>query len=115
DIVVDRTWDHTGRPLDWALTPRFDFQWPGTTTLDLYYTAAHQMLRPAEVPTVASMVEANVSRAGVTFTSAILPRIIGSGGFFVGRAPNLTPVNPADSRDGLIVDATAAATVRLSR
>src|SRR5207247_8094652 len=33
DIVVNRTWDHTGRPLDWALTPRFDFQCPGTTTL----------------------------------------------------------------------------------
>src|SRR5439155_2350417 len=32
DIVVNRTWDHDGRPLDWAATPRFGFQWPRATT-----------------------------------------------------------------------------------
>src|SRR5439155_11935027 len=26
DLVVNRTWDHEGRPLDWAVTPRMGFQ-----------------------------------------------------------------------------------------
>ena len=28
DVVVNRTWDFSGRPLDWSTTPRLDFQWP---------------------------------------------------------------------------------------
>jgi hypothetical protein len=63
---------------------------------------------------VAEAVAADVSRAGATFTSAILPRIIGSATFFAGEAPNLTPVHES-ARDGRLVDASAAATVRLSR
>ena len=96
------------------MTPRLDFQWPGTTILDLYYTAAQQTLRPAEVPTVASLQRVDVGRAGVTFTSAILPRVIGAGSFFVGDAPNIAPAGGVPVADGRIADATASATVRLS-
>jgi hypothetical protein len=114
DIVVNRTWDYAGQPLDWSVTPRFELQWPGTTTFNVYYTAARQTLRPSEVPAAAERFESDVSRAGATFTSAALPRIIGSAALFAGRAPNLTPVN-ADPSEGRIVDATASVTVRLSR
>ena len=49
DLVLNRTWDHSGRPLDFSATPRFELQWPGTTTLDVYYTAARQTLRRRDV------------------------------------------------------------------
>src|SRR5207248_4271846 len=75
DIVVDRTWDHDGRALDWAVTPRMAFQWPGTTILDVYYTAGHQALRPGEVPTATRLVDIRVNRTGFDFQSAILPRL----------------------------------------
>ena len=120
DLVVNRTWDHRGRPLDWSVTPRFDLQWPATTILDMYYTAAHQALRPGEVPSVSEIVDTEASRAGVSFQSAALPRIIGSGTFFAGDAVNLTP-SPASvalsgqtAPAGRIADATTSATVRLS-
>ena len=61
------------------------------------------------------MREASVSRAGLTFTSALLPRVIGSGGFFVGDAPNLTPTIEDGPQDGRLSDATAAVTIRMSR
>ena len=113
DVVVNRTWDYAGRPLDWSATPRFELQWPGTTTLDVYYTAARQSLRPTEVPTVSTTQQTDVSRAGLTFTSAILPRVIGTATWFAGSAPNITA--PASTvPTGRIVDATATATVRLS-
>jgi len=114
DLVVNRTWDHAGRPLDWAATPRLEFQWPGTTTLDVYYTAAQQTLRPFEIPAAAAPRLVGASRAGVTFTSAILPRVIGSGTFLVGDAPNIAPPRPLAPSDGRLVDATLSATVRLT-
>jgi len=113
DIIVNRTWDYRGRPLDWAATPRFELQWPGTTTLDVYYTAARQTLRPTEVASAVLPIEHDVSRFGATFTSAILPRVIGSAAFFAGSAPNIAPVaGPPTS--GRVADASASATVRLS-
>src|SRR5262249_14532089 len=115
DIVLNRTWTHDGRPLDWSATPRIEWQWPGTTTLDVYYTAARQTLRPSEVPSVASNEDTDVSRAGATFTSSILSRLVGSGTFFAGRAPNLTSIDPRARRDGRLIDATATTTIRLSR
>jgi len=114
DIVVNRTWDYAGRPLDWAATPRLEFQWPGTTTLDVYYTAARQTLRPGEIPAAPTLLEAGASRAGATFTSAILPRVIGSGSFFAGDAPNIAPARDAAPSDGRLVDATASATMRVT-
>ena len=115
DLVVNRTWDHAGRPLDWSATPRFELQWPGTTTLDVYYTAAQQTLRPSEIPAAAAPQLARASRAGATFTSAILPRVIGSGAFLAGDAPNIAPRRPFAPSDGRVIDATASATIRVTR
>jgi Domain of unknown function (DUF5916)/Carbohydrate family 9 binding domain-like len=113
DVVVNRTWDFAGHPLDWSVTPRWEFQWPGTTTLDIYYTAARQTLRPGEVLTP-SRIEADTSRMGLSFTSAILPRLIGTATFFAGRAPNIEPAVEGPPTAGNIVDATATGTLRLS-
>ena len=115
DLVVNRTWDHAGRPLDWSATPRFELQWPGTTTLDVYYTAAQQTLRPSEIPAAAASQLARASRAGATFTSAILPRVIGAGTFLAGDAPNIAPPHPLAPSDGRLIDATASATIRVTR
>ena len=115
DLVVNRTWTHAGQPLDWAVTPRFDFQWPGTTILDVYYTAARQTLRPGEAPIASAVPDISVSRGGVTFTSSILPRLVGAATLFVGDAPNLAPQGAATLPPGRIADATATATLRLSR
>jgi len=112
---MNRTWDHEGRPLDWSATPKFELQFPGTTTLDVYYTAARQTLRPGEVDVVSTFVVTDVSRAGVSFTSSILPRVIGSATFFTGDAANLTPVHGVVPPSGSIADATFTATIRLSR
>jgi hypothetical protein len=114
DVIVNRTWDAAGRPLDWTVTPRVDFQWPGTTILDVYYTAARQTVRPSEVPIAVSPQLVDISRTGVTFTSAILPRLIGSTALFVGSAPNITPGRGRPISDERITDITASATVRLS-
>jgi Domain of unknown function (DUF5916) len=114
DLVVNRTWDYGGRPLDWSIMPRLEWQWPGTTTLDVYYTAARQTLRPGEVAAADGLQPTDVSRAGLTFTSAILPKVIGSGTFFAGRAPNITPPAGFAPTDGRIADATASATIRLT-
>ena len=114
DLVANRTWDHSGRPLDWAVTPRFELQWQGATTLNVYYTAGRQTLRPAEIGTIVSAADVDVSRSGFTFTSAILPRVIGSATFFTGAAPNIAPVPGIAPAAGHITDATVSATVRLS-
>jgi hypothetical protein len=114
DLVVNRTWDATGRPLDWSVTPRIEFQWPGTTTLDVYYTAAQQTLRPSEVAAATSPQRVGASRRGATFTSALLPRLIGTASVFAGDAPNITPAGALRVSDERITDVTASATVRLS-
>ena len=114
DVVVNRTWDYEGRPLDWSATPRIEFQWPGTTTLDVYYTAARQSLRPSEVPAVSATQDSDVSRGGITFTSSILPRVVGLATFFAGNAPNITTAAGPRAPAGRIVDATAAVTGRVS-
>jgi hypothetical protein len=115
DVVLNRTWDHEGRPLDYAVTPRWAWQWPRTTLLDAYYTAARQTLRPSEVPSLMRPIDAAVDRAGLDFQSAVLPRFIGAATFFVGDAPNLAPVGGVSPPASHITDATATATVRLSR
>jgi hypothetical protein len=115
DVVVNRTWDHEGRPLDWSATPRFAFQWPRLTTLDVYYTAGHQSLRPGEVPTVSRIVDAAIDRYGANFSSSWFSHVVGSATFFAGNAPNLTPAASIPPPPGRIVDATATASVRFSR
>jgi Domain of unknown function (DUF5916)/Carbohydrate family 9 binding domain-like len=114
DVVVERTWDASGQPLDWSVTPRFELQWPGTTILDVSYTAARQTLRPSEVATATVPQRADVSRIGATFSSAILPRLIGSASLFAGAAPNIAPARGLPIADERIADATASATVRLT-
>ena len=114
DVVINRTWDYAGRPLDWAVTPRLDFQWPRTTIVDVYYTAARQTLRPGEVSTVTTWTGADVGRSGATLTSSMFPRVVGSGTFFAGKAPNITPASGVLPMTGRVVDATATLTVRVT-
>lgn len=115
DIVLNRAWDYGGRPLDWAATPRLSFEWPGATVLSLFYTAAHQALRPTDVRTVSELTDTEANRRGFTVTSAIWPRVIGAITFFAGDAANLTPKANVAPPAGRIVDATVTATLRLSR
>jgi len=115
DIVVNRTWDHEGRPLDWSATPHFAFQWPRLTTLDVYYTAGHESLRPGEVPTVDRVVDTVIDRYGANVSSSWFSRIVGSATFFAGRAANLTPAVAIPPPAGRIADATATASIRFSR
>jgi len=114
DLVVNRSWDTRGEPLDWTVTPRFEWQWPGTTTLDVYYTAGRQTLRPSEIPAARSPLTTEVDRVGVAFTSAILPRVIGAGGWFMGDAPNIAPSPGRAISTERITDVTVSATVRVS-
>ena len=115
DLVVSRAWDYTGRPLDWAATPSWSFEWPGATTVSLFYSAAHQVFRPSEVLTVRELTDTGATRRGLTLTSAIWPRVIGAVTFFSGEATNLAPPPGVAPPPGRIVDATVTATVRMSR
>jgi hypothetical protein len=115
DIVVNRTWDHDGRPLDYAITPRWTWQWTGTTNLDVFHTVARQTIRPGEVASVTRATKAAANRTGVNFQSAILPRLLGRSSFIVGDAPNLTPPGGTAPPTSRITDATVAATIRISR
>jgi len=115
DIVVNRTWDHDGRPLDWSATPRFGFQWPRATTLTIFYTAGRQTLRPEEVGAVTANVVTSTSRSGFDFATAFFPRVLGSASFFAGDAPNITPAGDAQPQAGRVADATATLSIRLSR
>ena len=80
DLVVNRAWDHDGRPLDWAATPRLAFEWSGTTLLSVFSTAAHQTLRPSEVRAVGVLTDTEANRRGFTLSSARWPhhRIVGN-------------------------------------
>ncbi len=115
DAVVNRAWNYDGRPLDWSVTPRMVFEWPGTTTLSVFSTTAHQGLRPSEVRTVSQLIDTVVNRRGFTLTSAMWPRVIGTVTGFVGDAVNLTPAADVAPPVGRVFDATAMATFRLSR
>jgi hypothetical protein len=82
--------------------------------VDVYYTAARQTLRPGEVSTVTTWTGADVGRSGATFTSSMFPRVVGSGTFFAGKAPNITPASGVLPMTGRVVDATATLTVRVT-
>jgi hypothetical protein len=115
DLVVNRVWEYGGQPLDWATTPRLSFEWPGATTLSVFYTAAHQVFRPGEVRTVRALTDTNANRRGLTMTSAIWPRVIGAVTLSTGDAANLAPRADVAPPAGKIVDVTVTATTRLSR
>ena len=114
DIVVNRTWDHAGTPLDWSATPRFAFQWPRLTTLNVYYSTGHQTLRSREVPAVDRFVDTAVNRYGAEFSTSGSTRIVGSASCFAGDSVNLTPRAGRLPPAGRIADATATASIRLS-
>ena len=115
DIVVNRTWDHEGHALDYAVTPRFAWQWRAQTILDIYHTVASQTLRPSEVPSIRESFRASADRTGIDFQSAIFPRLLGSVSAFVSDGVNLTPVAAITPPSGRVTDATATTTVRISR
>lgn len=115
DIVLNRTWDHEGQALDYAVTPRFAWQWRAQTILDIYHTVARQTLRPSEVQSIRESFRASADRTGIDFQSAILPRLIGSVSAFESDGVNLTPVAAIVLPAGRVTDATATATIRISR
>jgi uncharacterized protein DUF5916 len=115
DLVVNRTWSHDGRPLDWSVTPRLGFQWPRVTTLTVYYTAGRQRLRPAEVAGLTEAVDVPADRAGMDFSTAAFRRIVGSMSWFRGHAANLTPVPGALPQRGAVADANLTVSLRVTR
>jgi hypothetical protein len=114
DIVVNRTWDHDGQPLDWAATPRFGFQWPRATTLTIFYEAGRQTLRPEEVYGLTAAIVTSTNRSGFDFATALFPRLLGSASFFAGDAPNITPAGDARPQAGRVADVTTTLSIRLS-
>jgi hypothetical protein len=115
DVVVNRTWDHDGRPLDWAATPRVGFQWPRATTLTIFYAAGRQTLRPEEVYGLTAAIVTSTNRSGFDFATALFPRVLGSATFSAGDAPNITPAGDFQPQAGRVADVTTTLSIRLSR
>jgi hypothetical protein len=90
------------------------FAWPRATTLDVYYSAGSQALRPSEVTGIDRFLETRTDRAGLSFSTAMLTHLIGSTTFFVGNATNLTPTTFLKPSPGHVLDATATLSIRIS-
>lgn len=114
EVVANRTWDASGRPLDWSATGTMKFRWSRGTTLDVYYTSGTQTLRPEEAPSVSTDVESSTDRFGVNFATAMLTWATVQTTLFVGDSRNLTPAGGLQPQLGQLVNATATTSVRLS-
>jgi hypothetical protein len=70
ELSVSEVRDHEGDRLDRAVTPKFSFEWPGLTKLQVFYQDANVRLRPEEVPSLRERVPFSQNRAGLEFSTS---------------------------------------------
>jgi len=109
DLVLSEVWDHAGGSLDRTLTPKWTLEWPGLTTLAVYYQDAQVRLRPEEQPSLRTRTAFSQDRVGIEFGSSFTQALILGLKASTGRGVNLVPAPGAapSAADATELSATA--------
>ena len=111
-IAISEVRDHENQPLDRTITPKVSFEWPGQTTLVLFYQDARLKLRPEEVRAVERPLFFTQNRSGLEFSTSFTQSLTLTLKASVGDGINLAPVSEEEPRSGDLEEFSAVVDVR---
>jgi hypothetical protein len=90
-IYSERIWDHTELPLDYYLSPSYNFNFKHRTSMSFFLDLGQDRLRPSDYSTLTSNVEYHSHAAGASFYTSPNPLV--SAGFtgYAGKTINYSP------------------------
>lgn len=90
-VLMQRTWDYDGTPLEWRVRPSLAFNFRRSTTADVFADVSRVTLRPGDARNLTDAARFKPTTWGVTASTSPTPSWSVSSSLTLGRAINFSP------------------------